>query len=88
MNAQPEIAQSDLRNRPGAIMDAIQIGQSFTVTWDGHQIGELVPSRREWRRFVPRQEFAAMSRTAAPDVSLDAFRADQDRTADQGSGMD
>jgi hypothetical protein len=32
---------------------------------------------------VPRQEFAAMSRAAAT-VDLDAFRADQEATADQG----
>lgn len=62
-------------------MDAVQDGQSFTVTRDGHRIGELVPLRRR-RRFVPRSEFAAMSRTAS-GISLEAFRSDQDATADQ-----
>ncbi|MFI5801135.1 prevent-host-death protein [Streptomyces sp. NPDC051677] len=62
-------------------MDAVQSGQSFTVTRDGHRIGALIPLRRR-RRFVPRGEFAAMSRTA-PDIFLDAFRADQDTTAEQ-----
>ncbi len=62
-------------------MDAVQSGQSFTVTRDGHRIGELIPLRRR-RRFVPREEFAAMSRTA-PGLSLDAFRADQDAVAEQ-----
>lgn len=81
MAAQPEITQRDLRNRSKEIMDAVQNGQSFTVTRDGHRIGELVPLRRR-RRFVPRGEFAAMSRTAS-DVSLDAFRADQQATAEQ-----
>ncbi|MBN3928191.1 type II toxin-antitoxin system prevent-host-death family antitoxin [Streptomyces verrucosisporus] len=81
MTAQPEITQRDLRSRSKEIMDAVQAGQSFTVTRDGHEVGELVPLRRR-RRFVPRAEFAAMSRTA-PGVSLDAFRADQDRTAEQ-----
>ncbi|MEF9904541.1 type II toxin-antitoxin system Phd/YefM family antitoxin [Streptomyces sp. P9-A2] len=80
MSVQPEITQRDLRNRSREIMDAIQGGQSFTVTRDGHPIGELVPLRRR-RRFVSRQEFAAMSRTA-PDIDLDTFRADQDATAD------
>lgn len=42
----------------------------------------LIPLRRR-RRFVPRGEFAAMSRSA-PDISLNAFRADQDATAEQG----
>lgn len=81
MSTQPEITQRDLRNRSKEIMDAVQDGQSFTVTRDGHRIGELIPLRRR-RRFVPRGEFAALSRTA-PDISLDAFRADQDMTAEQ-----
>ncbi|MFH8515677.1 type II toxin-antitoxin system Phd/YefM family antitoxin [Streptomyces gelaticus] len=81
MAAQQEITQRDLRNRSKEIMDAVQGGQAFTVTRDGHRIGELIPLRRR-RRFVPRGEFAAMSRTA-PDISLDAFRADQDATAEQ-----
>ncbi|MFC0601236.1 type II toxin-antitoxin system prevent-host-death family antitoxin [Streptomyces palmae] len=82
MPAQPEITQRDLRTRSREIMDAVQSGQSFTVTRDGHRIGELVPLRRR-RRFVPRSEFAAMSRSA-PDISLGGFRADQDATIDQG----
>ncbi|MER6981452.1 type II toxin-antitoxin system Phd/YefM family antitoxin [Streptomyces carpinensis] len=81
MTAQPEITQRDLRTKSKEIMDAVQNGQAFTVTRDGHRIGELIPLRRR-RRFVPRGEFAAMSRTA-PDISLDAFRADQDATAEQ-----
>ncbi|MBT2390063.1 MULTISPECIES: type II toxin-antitoxin system Phd/YefM family antitoxin [Streptomyces] len=83
MSTQPEITQRDLRNRSKEIMDAVQGGQSFTVTRDGHRIGELIPLRRR-RRFVPRGEFAALSRSA-PDISLDAFRADQDMTAEQGA---
>ncbi|SMQ16382.1 prevent-host-death family protein [Streptomyces sp. Ag82_O1-12] len=81
MTAQPEITQRDLRTRSKEIMDAVQGGQAFTVTRDGHRVGELIPLRRR-RRFVPRAEFAAMSRTA-PDISLDAFRDDQDTVVDQ-----
>ncbi|MFI1954204.1 type II toxin-antitoxin system Phd/YefM family antitoxin [Streptomyces xinghaiensis] len=81
MSAQHEITQRDLRNRSREIMDAVQNGQSFTVTRDGNRIGELIPLRRR-RRFVPRGEFAAMSH-AAPDISLDAFRSDQAATAEQ-----
>jgi prevent-host-death family protein len=76
----PEITQRDLRSKSREIMDAVEHGQAFTVTRDGHQIGELIPIRRR-RRFVSRQEFAAMSRNA-PLGNLDAFRADQDATAD------
>jgi antitoxin (DNA-binding transcriptional repressor) of toxin-antitoxin stability system len=63
-------------------MDAVERGGSFTVTRDGHRIGELIPLRRR-RRFVTRQEFAAMSRNA-PATNLEAFRADQDAASDQG----
>jgi prevent-host-death family protein len=81
MAIQPEISQRDLRNRSKEIMDAVQHGQSFTVTRDGHRIAELIPLRRK-RRFVSRQEFTAMSRNA-PAIDVETFRADQDAVADQ-----
>lgn len=62
-------------------MDAVESGQAFTVTRDGHRIGELIPLRHR-RRFVSRHEFAAMSR-GAPDMDIAAFRADQELAADQ-----
>jgi prevent-host-death family protein len=80
MHAHPEITQRDLRTRSREIMDAVEHGQSFTVTRDGHRIAELIPLRQR-RRFVPRQEFAAMSRNA-PAGDLEAFRADQDAALD------
>jgi len=76
----PEITQRDLRSRSREIMDAVEHGQSFTVTRDGHRIGELIPLRRR-RRFVSRREFAALSRNA-PEGDLEAFRADQDASVD------
>jgi prevent-host-death family protein len=79
-----EITQRDLRSRSREIMDAVERGQSFTVTRDGHRIGELIPLRHR-RRFVSREEFAAMSRNA-PGADLNAFRADQDGAADQELG--
>ncbi|MFH0244609.1 prevent-host-death protein [Streptomyces sp. HK10] len=81
MTEQPEITEPELCGRPGEFMDAVRAGQPFAVARDGHGTGGPVPLRRR-RRFVTRAEFAAMSRTA-PDVSLKAFRADQDRTAEQ-----
>ena len=84
MGANPEITQRDLRMRSREIMDAIEHGQSFTVTRDGHRIGELIPLRQR-RQFVARQEFAAMSRNA-PTVDPDAFRADQDAALDHEVG--
>ena len=81
MTSQPEITQRDLRNRSREIMDAVERGQAFTVTRDGHRIGELIPMRRR-RRFVTREEFAAMSR-GAPSIDLDALRADQEAALEQ-----
>jgi antitoxin (DNA-binding transcriptional repressor) of toxin-antitoxin stability system len=75
VSAQPEITQRDLRNRSKEIMDAVEGGQGFTVTRDGHRIGELLPLRRR-QRFISRTEFAAMSRSA-PEMDLSAFRHDQ-----------
>ena len=66
--------------RSKEIMDAVENGATFTVTRDGHPIGELIPLRRR-RRFVGREEFAAMSQTAA-SVDLDRFRADQEAMFD------
>ncbi|MFI7001277.1 type II toxin-antitoxin system Phd/YefM family antitoxin [Nocardia sp. NPDC050175] len=80
MSLQPEITQRDLRNKSKEIMDAVEHGRSFTVTRDGHRIGELIPLRRK-RRFVSREDFAAMSRNA-PDIDLEAFRADQEAAVD------
>ena len=76
MSTQSEITERDLRLRSKEIVDAVQSGESFTVTRDGHRIGELIPLRRR-RRFVPRGEFAAMSRMA-PDIKLKSFQTDQD----------
>lgn len=78
--AQPEITQRDLRQRSKEIMDAVEGGQSFTVTRDGHEIGELIPLRRR-RRFVARDEFVGMSYNAA-SVDVAALRADQAAVAD------
>jgi prevent-host-death family protein len=79
-----EISQRDLRARSREIMDAVENGQSFTVTRDGHQIAELIPLRRR-RRLVPREEFVAMSRNA-PVVDLATFRADQRAALDDETG--
>ncbi|GAA4383061.1 type II toxin-antitoxin system Phd/YefM family antitoxin [Agromyces bauzanensis] len=66
--------------RSREILDAVERGESFTVTRDGHEIGELIPLRKR-RRFVTRSEFAAMSRSA-PAIALDRFRPDQEAVVD------
>ncbi|MFE1593568.1 type II toxin-antitoxin system prevent-host-death family antitoxin [Nocardia sp. NPDC058705] len=78
------ITDSDLRDRSEEIMDAVQKGQAFVVTRDGHRIGKLIPLHN-CRRFVSRAEFAAMSR-AAPAISVEAFRTDQTQISGQHQG--
>lgn len=58
----------------------MEAGDSFTVTRDGHAIGELIPLRRR-RRFVSRAEFARGS-ALAPVIGVDTFRSDRDRVYD------
>ena len=79
MSVQPEISQRDLRLRSKEIMDSVERGQAFTVTRDGHQIGELIPLRRR-RTFVPRSEFLTSAGTGA--VNPQTFRDDLDAVID------
>lgn len=79
VSLQPEITQRDLRSRSKEIMDSVERGQAFTVTRDGHQIGELVPLRRR-RTFVPRSEFLASAGIGVVDP--DGFHSDLDSMID------
>jgi len=83
MTAQPEITQRDLRNKSREIMEAVENGQAFIVTRDGRRIGELIPLRHR-RRFVPRRDFTATSRTA-PAINVETFRADQHEALEHGT---
>jgi len=76
MSSPQEVNQRDLRMRSREIMDAVEHGESFTVTRDGREIGELIPLRRS-KRFVSREDFARASRNM-PVVDPDRFRADID----------
>ena len=76
MGATQEISHRDLRMRSREIMDAVERGESFTVTRDGRKIGELIPLRRP-KRFVSRADFVRASRFM-PTVDVNRFRADLD----------
>ncbi|MDR3069275.1 MAG: type II toxin-antitoxin system prevent-host-death family antitoxin [Cellulomonas sp.] len=78
MGLPAEISQRDLRLRSKDIMDAVERGESFTVTRDGRPMGQLIPLRR---RFVSREQFVTSSLTA-PTVDPDRLRADIDTTID------
>lgn len=74
-----EISQRDLRLRSREIMDAVEHGETFTVTRDGRQIAQLVPLRP--RRSIPIEDFIAAS-LAAPDLDYERFRRDLDEVID------
>lgn len=76
MSGAHDISQRDLRMRSREIMDAVERGESFTVTRDGREIGELIPLRRP-QRFVSREAFARASQNA-PLVDPERLRADID----------
>lgn len=76
-----EITQRELRNDSGAIMRAVERGESFTITRNGTPIGRLIPLRR--RTIVARQKVMAAFATA-PVLDAERFRADVDDLADQG----
>jgi antitoxin (DNA-binding transcriptional repressor) of toxin-antitoxin stability system len=75
-----QINQRTLRNDSGRVMRALDEGQSFVVTRDGHPVGELVPLRRH--RFVQAAAAVEVFRTA-PRIDREQFRADIDDVADQ-----
>jgi antitoxin (DNA-binding transcriptional repressor) of toxin-antitoxin stability system len=77
------ITQRELRNESGAIMRALDRGESFIVTRNGVAVGELVPLQR--RRFVAATTAVELFRTAPP-IDGERFRADVDAILDQSPG--
>jgi len=73
MSMLAEISQRDLRLRSKDIMDAVERGESFTITRDGRPMGQLIPLRH---RFVSRERFVSLSEHV-PAADLERFRADQ-----------
>ncbi|MQY23773.1 type II toxin-antitoxin system Phd/YefM family antitoxin [Nocardia macrotermitis] len=72
--------QRDLRNDSGKILDAVEAGESYTISRNGKPVGELRPVGR--RTFVP---VAELRRTAEhlPPVDYSKFRADLNAMIDQ-----
>lgn len=74
------ISQRELRNDSGAIMRAVEAGESFIVTRNGVPTAQLLPLRR--RQEVPREQVLEMLRSAPP-IDAERFRADIDAHVDQ-----
>jgi len=75
-----KITQRELRNESGAIMRALDRGETFVVTRNGVPVGELTPVRRQ--RFVDAATVVAAF-ASAPSIDLARFRADVDAALDQ-----
>jgi len=73
------ISQRELRNDSGAVLRAVQAGQTLIVTRNGVPVAELRPIRP--RRLVPRAVIAEAA-ARAPRIDADRFRADLDAVID------
>jgi prevent-host-death family protein len=69
------ITQRELRNDTGAVLRAVQSGETFTVTRHGNPVAELRPIERS--RLVPREVIARGNRIA-PRIDATQFRAGLD----------
>jgi len=76
-----EVTQRELRNDSGAIMRALDQGESFVVTRNGVPVGELTPLTK--RRFVA-AEAVRGAFASAPRIDGRRFREELDRFTDQG----
>lgn len=78
-----KISQRELRNDSGEIMRALDRGESFVITRNGTEVGELSPYRR--RQFVS-SATAVAAFAGAPAVDSRHFREDVDAFLDQDPG--
>lgn len=74
------ITQRELRNNSGAIMRALDRGDTFVVTRNGVAVGELAPIRQ--RRFVPVEAVLEVFE-GSPPIDRKRFRRDVDSIVDQ-----
>ena len=76
------ITQRELRNDSGAIMRALDRGESFVVTRNGVPVGELHPIRLQ--QFVA-SDLAIAVFDGAPEIDLKRLRSDLDSVVDQAA---
>lgn len=74
------ITRRELREE---VIEAVTAGETFIVTRNGEPVAELRPIRAGRRIFVSRDEVAALA-AAAVRIDHRQFRADLDRSIDQG----
>lgn len=74
------ITRRELREE---VIEAVTAGETFIVTRNGEPVAELRPIRAGRRIFVSRDEVVALA-AAAVRIDHRQFRADLDRSIDQG----
>lgn len=77
------ISQRELLGETAKVIAAVTAGETFIVTSNGEPVAELRPIRAGRRAFVSRDEVAALA-TAGVRIDHRQFRADLDRSIDQG----
>jgi antitoxin (DNA-binding transcriptional repressor) of toxin-antitoxin stability system len=76
---QREITQRELRNESGAIMRALDAGESFIVTRNGVPVAEMTPARRP--RFTSKAD-VLKAFANAPSIDAKRFFSDVDAILD------
>jgi len=81
------ITQRELRNESAAVMDAVENGETITITRNGRPVAELRPitRRREPSLDEIQQQFATLPRMsyAGLRADIDEFFGDDDRIRDE-----
>jgi len=75
-----EITQRELRNDSGAVLRAVESGETFIVTRNGTPIAEIHPLRRQ--TFVSTAQLLALLGRERP-IDTDRFFGDLDDVVDQ-----
>lgn len=76
-----EISQRELRNDSGAVLRDLVLGNSFTITRNGHPVGDLVP-HKPIGGFTSRAAIIAALQNA-PHIDREKFMTDIDACVDQ-----
>jgi prevent-host-death family protein len=77
-----KLTQREFRNKSGEVMRALDEGEDFVITRNGKPVGELLPTQRRKRKFIPKAELLALFE-GAPHIDYEQFRADIDAFVDQ-----
>jgi prevent-host-death family protein len=77
------ITERELREENAKVIEAVTAGETFIVTRNGEPVAELRPIKAGRRTFISRDEVAALA-AAAVRIDHRQFRADLDRSIDQG----